>query len=109
MSTIEKTTALGAYFAALGISSERAAYCLPILTGEKPLPTEAEIVVAETAKTAAEAKTLNLTEAAKIAGVSRSTLWRVVKSGGLPTVRIRGRNRVRLADLVALTQKGKAA
>jgi len=99
MSTIEKATALGAYLAALGISSSATAYCLPILTGEKPVPTAVESALAETAASVADGITITLVEAAKRKGVSRSTIFRLTQDGTLPTVCIRGKNRIRLGDL----------
>lgn len=101
MSTLEKKTAIGAYLAALGVSSERSAFCLPILAGEKPVPTATEAAIAEAAARSADAKTVTLTDAAKVGGVSRSTIWRMTKDGTIPTVCIRGKNRVRLADVLA--------
>ena len=108
MSITEKKTALGAYLAALGISSARSAFCLPILTGEKPVPTATEAAIAEAAARSADAKTITLTEAATVGGVSRSTIWRMTKDGTIPVVNIRGKNRVRLADVIAAFASGKA-
>lgn len=108
MSTSEKTTALRAYLDALGIPSTRQDFALPFLTGEKPIPTATEDALATAAKSAADAKTITLTAAAQVGGVSRSTIWRMTKDGSLPVVTIRGKNRVRLADVVAIF-KGKAA
>lgn len=85
-----KKTAICAYLAAVGVSPERTEYCLPILTGDAQLPTR------ET-----NAKTITMVEAAKIGGVSRGTIWRMTKDGTIPTVSIRGKNRVRLADVLA--------
>ena len=99
MSTLEKKTALGAYFAALGIPAASSAYCIPILTGEKPVPTAVESALAETAATVADGITVTLVEGAKRKGVSRSTIFRMTKDGTLPTVCIRGKNRIRLGDL----------
>lgn len=99
MSATEKATALGAYFAALGIPAASSAYCIPILTGEKPVPTAVESALAETAATVADGITVTLVEGAKRKGVSRSTIFRMTKDGTLPTVCIRGKNRIRLGDL----------
>jgi len=99
MSIIEKTTALGAYLAALGIPAGASAYCIPILTGEKPVPTAVESALAETAASVADGITITLVEAAKRKGVSRSTIFRMTKDGTIPPVCIRGKNRIRLGDL----------
>jgi len=99
MSTLEKATALGAYLAALGIPAASSAYCIPILTGEKPVPTAVESALAETAASVADGITITLVEAAKRKGVSRSTIFRMTKDGTLKPVNIRGKNRIRLGDL----------
>ena len=101
MGTSEKTTALRAYLDALGIPSTRQDFALPYLTGEKPIPTATEDALATAAKSAAAARTITLTSAAQLGGVSRSTLWRMTRDGTIPTVNIRGKNRVRLADDLA--------
>lgn len=101
MTSTEMKTALSAYFVALGIRAEVTSYCLPILCGEKPVPTATEAAVAEATARSADARTITLTAAAKLGGVSRSTLWRMTKDGTIPTVCIRGKNRVRLADVLA--------
>jgi len=99
MSTLEKATALGAYFAALGIPAASASFAMPYLTGEKPVPTAVESALAETAASVADGITITLVEAAKRKGVSRSTIFRLTQDGTLPTVNVRGKNRIRLGDL----------
>ena len=99
MSTTDTKAALGAYFNALGIPSTATAYCLPYLTGERPVPTAVESALAETAATVADGITVTLVEAAKRKGVSRATIFRMTKDGKLPVVNIRGKNRIRLGDL----------
>ena len=47
----------------------------------------------------ADGITVTLVEGAKRKGVSRSTIFRMTKDGTLPTVCIRGKNRIRLGDL----------
>ena len=101
-------TALRAYFDALGIPSERADFALPYLTGDKPLPTATEKALAATEEEALAVKTATYTAAAKFAGVSRMTIYRLVKDGTLHAVSIRGKNRVRLAEVIEVF-KGKAA
>ena len=99
MSTLEKKTAIGAYLDAIGIPAAAQSYALPYLVGEKPVPTAVESALAETAATVADGITVTLVEAAKRKGLSRSTLFRMTKDGTLPTVCIRGKNRIRLGDL----------
>ena len=45
-------------------------------------------------------------QAAKLLSISRPTLWRLVKSGTLKPVHIRGLTRYRRADLLALAAGG---
>ena len=102
MGTSEKATAVRAFLDALGIPSTRQDFALPYLTGEKPIPTATEDALATAAKDAADAKTITLTAAAKVGGVSRTTIWRLTRDGSLPVITIRGRHRVRLADVIKL-------
>ena len=108
MNSNEKRLALRAYCDALGITSEKIDFALPYLIGEKNLPTTAEAAIAANEACVAEAKTITLTQAGKIGGCSRSTIWRMTKDGTLAVVPIRGKNRVRLADVLRVF-KGKAA
>ena len=88
---------------ALGVSASAATYCIPFLTGEKK-PAAETATVAESVREAESCKLLTLTEAGKRLGVSRATVWRMVKDGKLSTIDPtgRGKGRVRLADIVRL-------
>ena len=49
----------------------------------------------------------NMTDSAKVLGVSRTTLWRLIDEGYLEKVKIRARTfRIRQQDLLELAEKG---
>ena len=98
MTKKEMATAVGAYCAALGIDPARTAYAVPYLTGEKALP------AAGAAKKEDELKLLTLPEAGAVLGLSRSTIYRMTKDGQLTPVNFRGKNRIPLAQVVALAE-----
>lgn len=102
MTQKELATALGGYFAAMGIESERSAYCIPFLTGARAVPGEVGTVSDNLTEQAKKARLLTFPEAARILGCSRHTIWRMTKSSELPPVNWHGKNKVRLSDVLAL-------
>jgi len=99
MGNTNMTTALGAYLAAVGVSTSAAAFCMPYLTGEKHVPTEVDKALDQSAARIADGITVTFVEAAKRKGVSRSTIWRMVQDGTIKAVNVRGKNRVILGSL----------
>lgn len=87
----------GEFFAAARTATEQQmARAIPILRGmEPPAPTPSGPLL------------LSMGEAAKLAGISRCTLWRCIRDGRIKPVAVRDRFfRVRRADIEALAGGG---
>ena len=55
-------------------------------------------------------KLLSIQQTAQVLNVSRTTVWRLLRAGRLPTVELRpGSRRVPSAAITALVQKGRCA
>lgn len=102
MTNQEIATVLNGYLSAMGVQSDRIAYCTPFLTGEKPLPTGMDEAREQLIERAKFSYLITYPEAARLIGCSRSSIFRLVKDGTLTPVLFRGRNRVRLADIIAI-------
>lgn len=58
----------------------------------------------------ADRKLLSIQQAAAAMGVSRTTVWRLLRAGRLPVIELRpGSRRVPSAAITALVQKGRCA
>lgn len=102
----EMGNALKGYFAAVGIDERRSAFCIPFLTGEQPIPS-VELESTQKAETRV-VKLITFAEAGRLLGCSRHTIWRMTKDGTLNVVNWRGKNKVRLVDVLAVGECGMA-
>jgi len=64
----------------------------------------------ETTTEPGDRRLLSIQQAAQVLNVSRTTVWRLLRAGRLPTVELRpGSRRVPSAAITALVQKGRCA
>lgn len=54
----------------------------------------------EPQKREVEARLIHQDEAARRLGVSRTTMWRLIKDGSIKTINVRGKHRVQLESLL---------
>jgi excisionase family DNA binding protein len=90
----------------LATAARRAKTDKAVLAATRPLETPAPVPPARSEQAPRLAYTMK--EAARLLSLSRTTLYRLIGEGAVPTVQVGGRRLVRAADLAVLLTNGQS-